>query len=149
MQLSSGDRESEVRLLLEEHRGHVSYEMVIVFMLFAALAAREDDLISREALSLSSSEAKTARKFGKTWITDSLRSHVTIQIGPAGERHLEEREARRQFESEVASGRAAPTEHWVFEHERRYVNGKVVLVRAHKRGQPVENNIPTRVVGPR
>lgn len=148
MQLSSGDRENEVRLLLEEHRGHVSYEMVIVFMLFAALAEREDDLISQETPSLSSSEVKTARKFGKTWITDSLRSHLIIRIGPAGERHLEEREARRQFENSVVSGRAAPTEHWVSEHERRYASGKVVLVRAHRRGQPVDRIVPNRVVGP-
>ena len=48
-QLSGGDRESEVKLLLEELKGHPTHEMVIVFMLFAALAAREDDLVSKEA----------------------------------------------------------------------------------------------------
>lgn len=148
-QLGTGDRQHEVRDLLEEHKGHLSYEMVIGFMLFAALAAREDDLLAREAPSLSTAQAKTARKFGKTWMTETLRSHVTIRIGPAGERHLTEREARRQFEEAQASGRATPTEHWVAEHERRYANGKVVRVRAHKRGRPTDRELPVRVVGPR
>lgn len=139
----------EVQALLEEHKGHVSYEMVIGFMLFAALAAREDDLLSEETASLSPEQAKTARKFGKVWMTETLRSHVTIRIGPVGERHLVEREARRQFEAARASGRATPTEHWVSEHERRYSSGKVVRVRGHKRGIVADNSLPIRVVGPR
>lgn len=129
MQISSCDREQEVRDLLEEHKGHLTYEMVIGFMLFAALASREDDLLSQEALSLSSGEAKTARKFGKDWMTEALRSQVTIRIGPAGER-----QALSQFEEVQTSDRARPTENWVAKHERRHANGKVVLVRAHKRG---------------
>ncbi|WYK06254.1 hypothetical protein DWF04_021560 [Cereibacter sphaeroides f. sp. denitrificans] len=149
LQYGSGDRQREVRDLLEEHKGHLGYEMVIGFMLFAALAAREDDLLSREAPSLSTAQAKTARKFGRTWMTDTLRSHVTIRIGPSGERHLTEREARRRFEEAQASGRATPTAHWVAEHERRYANGKVVRVRAHKRGRPADRELPVRVVGPR
>lgn len=143
-----GDWQQEARVFLEEHKGHLSYEMVIGFMLFAALAAREDDLLSRDVLSLSGTQAKTARKFGKTWMTETLRSHVTIRIGPAGERHLTEREARRQFEN-GKSGRATPTEHWVAEHERRYANGKVVRIRTHKRGLPADRELPVRVVGPR
>ena len=139
----------DVQALLEEHKGHVSYEMVIGFMLFAALAAREDDLLSEETPSLSPEQAKTARKFGKTWMTETLRSHVTIRIGPIGEQHLVEREARRQFEAARASGRATPTEHWVSEHERRYSSGKVVRVRGHKRGIVSDENLPIRVVGPR
>ncbi|GFE67103.1 hypothetical protein [Litoreibacter roseus] len=149
MQMSSGNREQEVRDLFKEHKGHLSYEMVIGFMLFAALAAREDDLISRDAQSLSNAEIKTARKFGKSWITESPRSHVTIRIGPSGERHLAELERRQRFEEAQASGRATPTEHWVAEHERRYASGKVVKVRAHKRGQPTSSDLPVRVVGPR
>ena len=149
LQLGSGDQVDEVRDFLEEHKGHLGYEMVIGFMLFAALAAREDDLLTQEMPSLSASQAKTARKFGKTWMTETLRSHVTIRIGPAGERHLTEREARRQFEEAQASGRATPTEHWVSEHERRYANGKVVRVRAHKRGRLPDQELPVRVVGPR
>jgi hypothetical protein len=139
----------DVQALLEEHKGHVSYEMVIGFMLFAALAAREDDLLSEETASLSPEQTKTARKFGKTWMTETLRSHVTIRIGPSGERHLVEREARRQFEAARASGRATPTEHWVSEHERRYSSGKVVRVRGHKRGIVVDKTLPIRVVGPK
>jgi len=139
----------DVQALLEEHKGHVSYEMVIGFMLFAALTAREDDLLSEETPSLSPQQAKTARKFGKVWMTETLRSHVTIRIGPVGERHLVEREARRQFEAARASGRATPTEHWVSEHERRYSSGKVVRVRGHKRGIVADISLPIRVVGPR
>lgn len=149
LHFGKGDRQEEVRALLEEHKGHVTYEMVIGFMLFAALAAREDDLISHEVPSLSVSQAKTARKFGKAWMTDTLRSHITIRIGPAGERHLIEREARRKFAEARASGRAKPTEHWVAEHERRYADGKVVWIRSHKRGRPADRELPARVVGPR
>jgi hypothetical protein len=139
----------DVQALLEEHKGHVSYELVIGFMMFAALAAREDDLLSEETPSLSPEQTKTARKFGKTWMTETLRSHVTIRIGPSGERHLVEREARRQFEAARASGRATPTEHWVSEHERRYSSGKVVRVRGHKRGIVADKTLPIRVVGPK
>ncbi len=147
-----GDTEEhicDVQALLEEHKGHVSYEMVIGFMLIAALAAREDDLFSEETPSLSPEQTKTARKFGKTWMTETLRSHLTIRIGPSGERHLVEREARRQFEAARASGRATPVEHWVSEHERRYSSGKVVRVRGHKRGIVSDKSLPIRVVGPR
>lgn len=141
--------EASAREYFEQYRGHLTYEMVIGFMLFAALATREDDLLSREVASLSSSQAKTARKFGKAWMTETLKSHVIIRIGPAAERHLTEQKARHQFERAQAASRATPTEHWVAEHERRYSNGKVVRVRAHKRGQSAPRDLPTRVVGPR
>jgi hypothetical protein len=133
----------------KEHRGHLTYDMVIGFMLFAALAAREDDLLSQEVPSLSTAQAKTARKFGKSWMTETLKSHVTIRIGPAAERHMTEQEARLRFEETQAISRATPTEHWVAEHERRYSNGKVVRVRAHKRGQFADRDLPSRIVGPR
>lgn len=149
MRLGLLDSEDSARDHFEEHKGHLTYEMVIGFMLFAALAAREDDLLAKEVPSLSTAQAKTARKFGKTWMTDTLRSHVTVRIGPAGERHLTESKARRQFEKAQVSGRATPTEHWVAEHERRYSNGKVVRVRSHKRGQHADRELPVRVVGPR
>jgi len=141
--------ETSAREYFEEHKGLLSYEMVIGFMLFAALEAREDDLLSREVASLTSSQAKTARRFGKAWMTETLKSHITVRIGPAAERHLNEQEARRRFEQEQAASRAAPTEHWVAEHERRYSNGKIVRVRAHKRGKSAGRDLPTRVVGPR
>jgi len=141
--------EASLRDYFEEHKGHLTYEMVIGFMLFAALAAREDDLISQEVKSLSTSQAKTARKFGKAWMSEVLKTHVTIRIGPAGERHLTEQKARLRFEKAQAVSRSAPTEHWVAEHERRYADGKVVRVRAHKRGQPASRDLPARVVGPR
>lgn len=141
--------EGSLREFFEEHKGHLTYEMVIGFMLFAAFAAREDDLTSYEVASLSTSQAKPARKFGKAWMTDVLKSHVTIRIGPAGERHLVEQKARLRFEKAQAASRAAPTEHWVAEHERRYADGKVVRVRAHKRGRSESRDLPARVVGPR
>ena len=89
--------ETSIREHFEEHKGHLTYEMVIGFMLFAALATREDDLLSKEVASLSTSQVKTARKFGKAWMTEVLKSHVTIRIGPAAERHLTEQRARQQF----------------------------------------------------
>lgn len=141
--------ESAFRAHFEEHKGHLTYEMVIGFMLFAALAAREDDLTSQEFASLTTSQAKTARKFGKTWMTEVLKSHVTIRIGPAAERHMTEQRARLRFEEARSAGRATPTEHWVTEHERRYSNGKVARVRAHKRGRSADGDLPARVVGPR
>lgn len=140
---------ASLREHFETHKGHLSYEMVVGFMLFAAFAAREDDLILQRVASLSTSQAKTARKFGKAWMTEALKSHVTIRIGPAGERHLTEQKARLGFEQAQAASRAAPTEHWVAEHERRYADGKVVLVRAHKRGRPAGRDLPVRVAGPR
>lgn len=141
--------ENSARDHFEEHKGHLTYEMVIGFMLFAALAAREDDLLPREVPSLSTAQAKTARKFGKSWMTETLKSHVTIRIGPAAERHMTEQKARLRFEEAQTVSRATPTEHWVAEHERRYSNGKVVKVRAHKRGQFADRELPTRIVGPR
>lgn len=149
MRLGLLDSEEPARDHFEEHRGHLTYEMVIGFMLFAALAAREDDLLSQEVPSLSTAQAKTARKFGKCWMTETLKSHITIRIGPAAERHMTEQKARLRFEKAQAVNRATPTEHWVAEHERRYSNGKVVRVRAHKRGQLADRDLPTRIVGPR
>ncbi|SMP00136.1 hypothetical protein SAMN06265173_1743 [Thalassovita litoralis] len=140
---------ASAREYFEEYKGHVTYEMVIGFMLFAALAAREDDLVPQETPSLSNAQVKTARKFGKTWMTETLRSHVTIRIGPAAELHMTEQKARLRFEETQAVGRATPTEHWVAEHERHYANGKVVRVRAHKRGQSPSRELPARVVGPK
>jgi hypothetical protein len=149
MRLGLLDSEDALRDHFREHRGHLTYDMVIGFMLFAALAAREDDLLSQEVPSLSTAQAKTARKFGKSWMTETLKSHVTIRIGPAAERHMTEQKARLRFEEAQAISRATPTEHWVAEHERRYSNGKVVRVRAHKRGQFADRDLPTRIVGPR
>ena len=62
---------------------------------------------------------------------------------------MNEQRARLRFEEEQATGRASPTEHWVAEHERHYADGKVVLVRAHKRGHSTDRKLPTRIVGPK
>ncbi len=141
--------EEATRAHFEKHQGHVTYEMVIGFMLFAALAAREDDLVPQEVASLTAAEAKAARKFSKSWMTESLKSHVTIRIGPSAARHLSEHKARLRFEQIQPANRSGPVEHWVAEHERRYASGKIVRVKAHKRGSSDGANLPKRVVGPR
>ncbi len=132
----------------EEHKGRLTYEMVIGFMLFAALSNREDDLQSIKTPSLTNAQMKTARKFGKAWMTNTLKSHVTIRIGPAAQRHLSEQKARIEFEKVQSASRSAPTEHWVSEHERRYRDGKIVRIKAHKRGKAADKNLPARVIGP-
>ena len=141
--------EASAKEHFEEHKGHRSYEMVIEFMLFAAFAAQEDDLLSQPGTGLTTSQAKTARKFGKAWMLETLRSHVTVRIGPAAERHLTEQKARLRFQQAQAANRAAPTKHWAAEHERHYSDGKVVRIRAHKRGKSAGRDLQARVVGPR
>lgn len=94
MRLASWMRDASAQENIDTHKGHLSYEMVIGFTLFAALATREDDLWSKETESLSASQVKTARRFEKTRMTDTLKSYVTNRIGPTAERHLAEQVAR-------------------------------------------------------
>lgn len=76
------------------------------------------------------------------------KSHPTIRIGPQAIAHMQERQARLEFEREVQSSRNGPVRHWVSEHERRYRSGKVVLIQSHRRGRDPSANLPTRVMGP-
>lgn len=57
--------DASLRKHLKRHECHLIYEMTIGFMLFAALAAREDYLKSQKVASLSVSQAKTAQMFSK------------------------------------------------------------------------------------
>ena len=125
-----------------------SYDIALPYMVFALIASRQDDIILSERKTISRHEHKTATKFGKTWIAEGLRTHITIRIGERARRHLNEQADRRHHETGVASGRLQPTEHWVSQHERRYKNGKVVLVRAHQRGQKPDPSLPRIVIGP-
>lgn len=141
--------QKDFQAMVNNELSHLTYDMVLGFVLFALLSSPENGIEREERDSLSPGERKTAAKFGKTWLTENLRSHVTIRIGKEGDAHLREQAARREFEREQAAGRHPPTEHWVSAHERRYKSGKIVMVRAHQRGTKPDWNIPTRVMGPR
>lgn len=71
-----------------------SYDMVLGYALFALIASRENGLLSDERPTLSRGEEKTARKFGKTWVTKAPPSFYTIQIGPEARAHLAKQTAR-------------------------------------------------------
>ena len=141
--------ESDYEEIIDQEQGDITYEMVLGFILFAILSSPETGVVLEEKASLSDKEQKTARKFGRPWMTDVLRSHVTIRIGKAAELHLAEQRQRRAFEAAQAASRASPVEHWVSEHERTYASGKIVTIKAHKRGVKVADEVPTRVMGPR
>lgn len=141
--------EQDLREIADQERGDLTYDMVLGFVLFALLASPDNGVIQKEKATLSAKEQKTAKKFNKTWMTETLRSHVTIRIGKEAEQHLEEQKQRRAFEASQAQSRSSPVEHWVSEHERRYSNGKIVKIKAHKRGVSIPKDVPTRVMGPR
>ncbi|MCE6958541.1 hypothetical protein LAZ40_05685 [Cereibacter sphaeroides] len=147
--VKSGAQPGDMREWIDQETADATYDMVLAYALFALIASRENGLVYEERESLTPKEAKTARKFGKAWITDALRSHVTIRIGPEAEAHLSERAARRQHERDIQEGRLPPVRHWVTEHERHYRNGKVVLIPGHYRGIEPGIEVPTRVKGPR
>lgn len=135
--------------ILKQDLNDVSYDMAIPFMVFAAMASKGAMLDLRERESFTGSEVKSARKFGKSWFVEEMRSHLTIHIGPTVRKHLEERKRRLDHEHETKSGRGAPIEHWVSEHERHYKSGKIVTVKAHKRGSDGDRDLPRVVKGPR
>ncbi|MBI1417881.1 MAG: hypothetical protein GC146_11715 [Limimaricola sp.] len=125
-------------------------DLFIPYALFAMLVSPDlGGIIPTETVLYSPKEQKTARKFGKSWILGTQRSHLTIRIGPQAAAHLHERRARLEFERNVREGRSGPVRHWVSEHERHYRSGKVVLIRGHHRGQAPDPGLPTRVMGPR
>lgn len=125
-------------------------DLFIPYALFAMLASPDlGGIIPTEAMLLSPKALKAARKFGKSWITGTQKSHLTIRIGPQAAAHMQERLARLDFERQVREGRNGPVRHWVSEHERHYRSGKVVLIGRHQRGQAPDPGLPTRVMGPR
>jgi len=146
---SDGADEGFIKGILEDEYETASYDLAMPYVLFTLLVSPENGIVMEDKASLTPKEEKTARKFGKTWMTDALRSHVTIRIGKDGQNHLEERAKRIEHEKRRILERSAPVEHWVSEHERRYKNGKIVRIKAHKRGTKVDASIPTRVMGPK
>jgi len=144
-----GLSESAFREIMDQELNDVGYDMAIPLLVFAAIDSPDGGLDVEERESLSASEKKSARKFGRGWMTESMRSHVVIRIGPQLREHMSEQAARRAHEQDIAAGRATPIEHWVAEHERRYKSGKVVLVRAHRRGLKADEKLPRLVKGPK
>lgn len=145
----AGATVEQIREIADDEANQIGYDVMLAYMVFALIASKESGLLLQEDASLSPSDRKTARKFNKTWMTDILRTHVTIRIGEEARKHLAEQTRRREYEQGVAAGRLSPVEHWVSEHERHYRNGKVVLIRAHRRGVDVDPSIPRKIVGPK
>jgi len=145
--LSGGDAET-LKTLVQDEFEDAGYDLALPYLLFAELSSEDEAVIREEKASLSPREQKTARKFGKTWMIEALRSHVTVRIGDVGEAHLND--LQEQFRAgKQHQGRAAAAQHWVSGHIRKYANGTVTWVKGHLRGVKVSDDIPTRVVGPK
>lgn len=146
----SGDTMEMINGRRTVHQVETGYDLFIPYALFAMLVSPDlGGIIPTENETFTAKDAKTARKFGKSWILGAQKSHLTIRIGPQAAAHMQERQARLEFERQVQDGRSGPVRHWVSEHERRYRSGKVVLVKGHHRGQLPAPNLPTRVMGPK
>lgn len=134
----------------ERHMAESSYDLFIPYALFAMLASPDlGGVIPAGAATFTPKEEKTARKFGKIWLTAAPRSHITVRIGPQAEAHMRERTARLEHERLARDTRNGPVRHWVSEHERHYRSGKIVTIRGHHRGKEPDRQVPTRVMGPR
>ncbi|QEP30386.1 hypothetical protein [Pukyongiella litopenaei] len=145
-----GDSREKIDALRTLHRIDTGYDLFIPYALFAMLVSPDlGGIIPTEATTFTAKDTKTARKFGKSWILGAQKSHLTIRIGPQAAAHMQERQARLEFERQFQDRRSGPVRHWVSEHERRYRSGKVVLVKGHHRGQSPAPNLPTRVMGPK
>lgn len=132
------------------HQVETGYDLFIAYALFAMLVSPDlGGIIAAESETFTTKDAKTARKFGKSWILGAQKSHLTIRIGPQAAAHMAERTARLEFERQAQEARNGPIRHWVAEHERHYRSGKVVLVKGHHRGQTPDPGLPTRVMGPK
>lgn len=144
--MTAGELQARFQITLVD----TAADLFIPYALFAMLASPDlGGIIPVEAALFSPKELKSARKFGKSWISGAQKSHLTIRIGPQAAAHMQERLARLDFERQVREGRNGPVRHWVSEHERRYRSGKVVLIRRHQRGQVPDPGLPTRVMGPK
>ncbi len=145
-----GDPTEKIDALRYLHHIDTGFDLFIPYALFAMLVSPDlGGIIPSETETFTSKNAKTARKFGKSWILGAQKSHLTIRIGPQAAAHMRERRARLEFERQAQKERSGPVRHWVSEHERRYRSGKVVLVKGHQRGHESETHLPTRVMGPR
>lgn len=146
----TGDSEQKLEARRTIHLINTGSELFIPCALFAMLVSPDlGGIIPSESETFSPKEAKTARKFGKSWILGAQKSHLTIRIGPQAVAHMRERAARQAFERLSQEERNGPVRHWVTEHERHYRSGKVVLIKGHHRGHAPDPGLPTRVMGPR
>jgi len=141
---------AELKGTYEKHMAESSYDLFIPYALFAMLASPDlGGVTAADAVTFTPREERTARKFGKTWLTAAPRSHITVRIGPQAEAHMRERIARLEHERLARDARNGPVRHWVSEHERHYRSGKIVTIRGHQRGKEPDRHVPTRVMGPR
>jgi hypothetical protein len=145
---SFGVDQATLETMMRDEFENAAYDLALPYLLFAELSSEDQVIMREEHETLSSREQKTAKKFGKTWMIDALRSHVTVRIGDAGEAHLNEIHGKLQNDAERPSSRAEPIEHKVRGHFRKYESGKVTWVKSHRRGKQVSSDVPTRVVGP-
>ena len=121
--------------------------LAVAFALHAEMRAEDDGLVLRKA-DIEKTPATRGPGARRSSLPKSAeKSFVTVRVGPAGERHLAEVAARHRHAA-TASDRHGPVEHWVSTHERRLADGRIVLVRGHKRGKPIEAGVPVRVLGP-
>lgn len=148
--IRTGDSEQKLEARRTIHLINTGSELFIPCALFAMLVSPDlGGIIPSESRTFTPKEAKTARKFGKSWILGAQKSHLTIRIGPQAIAHMQERAARQEFERLSHEERNGPVRHWVTEHERHYRSGKVVLIKGHHRGHTPDPGLPTRVMGPR
>ena len=146
---SLGTQDEKIDQTVDLQTDDTIHAVIIAFLFFAALDSDDETVMTSQAPVLSPKEEKTARKFGKSWILDIPRSHLTVRIGNPAVDHMIEQAERLTNERRSITERTAPVQHTVRQHERRYKNGKIVLIREHKRGTPVDQTVPTRVMGPR
>ncbi|MDU9007169.1 hypothetical protein [Sedimentitalea todarodis] len=145
-----GDSKEKIEALRGLHLIDTGADLFIPFALFAMLVSPDlGGIIPAETDTFTAKDTKTARKFGKSWILGAQKSHLTIRIGPQAAAHMREKQQRLEFERQSREERSGPVRHWVSEHERRYRDGKVVLVKGHHRGHIPDPSLPTRVMGPK
>jgi len=148
--MRAGENKEKIDVRRYLHRIDTGYDLFIPYALFAMLVSPDlGGIIPTETETFKAREAKTARKFGKSWVLGAQKSHVTIRIGPKAAAHMKEVHARLEFERQAQNERNGPIRHWVSEHERRYSSGKVILVKGHHRGGTPDPKLPTRVMGPK
>lgn len=148
--LARGVSQEMVRATYDGHMSESSYDLFIPYALFAMLASPDlGGIVATDSEIFTQKEAKTARKFGRVWITGAPRSHLTVRIGPQAVAHMRERFARLEHERHHIEARNGPIQHWVVEHERHYKGGKLVVIKGHHRGKRPDPALPTRVMGPR
>lgn len=94
----SGDTVEMINGRRTVHHFETGYDLFIPYALFAMLVSPDlGGIIPLEAETFTAKDAKTARKFGKSWVLGAQKSHLTIRIGPQAAAHMAERTARLEF----------------------------------------------------